>query len=123
MLRRKDLSFRSGMTTVIGVALIDTPLSCSVNRVSVYLTGFSSPLPGRPSDKRFQAIPVFAKEFLFTCLEFRVCLHEEAVHEGRLAVVQMSNKSHRPNQLCTIHQISQKLHVVGGFGQLLLGNL
>ena len=48
MLRRKDFSFKSGMTTVIGVAFIDTPLSCSVKSVSVYLTGFSSPLPTRP---------------------------------------------------------------------------
>lgn len=46
--RRNDFSFKSGMTTVIGVALIETPLSCSVKRVSVYLTGFSSPLPGLP---------------------------------------------------------------------------
>ena len=33
--KRKDLPFTSCVTKVTGIALMETPLSCSVNKVSV----------------------------------------------------------------------------------------
>jgi hypothetical protein len=42
MFKRKFLSLRSGRRIVNGVDLIDTPRSCSVNKVSVYLNSLFS---------------------------------------------------------------------------------
>lgn len=56
-------------------------------------------------------------------MEFWVGLHQQAVHEGGFAMVEVPSKSHRANQLGTVHQVSKELHVIGGLWQLLLGNL
>lgn len=124
-LRRYDFSFKSGMTRVTGVAFIETPLSCSVNKVSVYRTGFSSPLPGRPVFEKKNKINL-SSDFSFkntTCAQLGMSLHQQTVHKRCFAMVQVTHKCHRPNQFSTVHEIGQEFHVVCCFWQIVLSSL